>query len=201
MIALNTTQYHRIVVFAVKPKHSPKPEGRMHFPTLIAAALMAVSSSAQDTAYPPINLGTYGYPHGNQFVAWSPFTPTTTQDVTELADTHGAIQGTATWTAVRVYNTYVFDPICRNPFNITDDATNTTYYDLELACVDDNIDIHETVPQVTAVVDRKTSKTVEACRPVYTADPWEWYGQSSCNCGAGLAWQFACTPVETAQEE
>jgi hypothetical protein len=174
----------------------------MHFPTLIAAAALAVSSaSAEDTRYPTINLGTFGYPHGNQFVAWSPFTPTTTQDVTEVADTYGAIQGTATWTAIRVSNTFTTKPICRNPFNITSDATNITYYDLELACVDDNVDINVRVPQITAVVDRKTSKTVEACKPVFTKDPSEWWGQSSCNCGAGVAWQFTCNPVETADDE
>ncbi|KAH8763270.1 hypothetical protein F5883DRAFT_114597 [Diaporthe sp. PMI_573] len=171
----------------------------MHFATLITAAFLAVSS-AQDITYPTINLGTFGYPHGNQFVGWSPFTPTTTQDVSELCDTFGAIQGTATWTAIRVANTYVLDPICRKPFNITDDATNTTYYDLELACVDDNIDIHE-FPQVTAVVERKTSKTVEACAPVFTESPYEyWNGPCTHGGGAGLTWQFACSP-ETAEEE
>lgn len=160
----------------------------MHFSTLIAASFLAVAS-AQDTSYPPINLGTFGYPHGNQFVAWSPFTPTTTQDVGEVCDTRGAITGTATWTAVRVANTYVFDPICRNPFNITDDVTNTTYYNLELACVDDNIDIG-LEPQVTAVVDTATNKTIETCAPVPSADS---YSQCTIDRSAGLSWKFACS--------
>ncbi|OLN83284.1 hypothetical protein CCHL11_03025 [Colletotrichum chlorophyti] len=54
-----------------------------------------------------------------------------------------------------MYETYVFDPICHNPFNIPDDATNTTYRDLELACVDDNIPLYGQ-PDATAVVDRLT---------------------------------------------
>lgn len=171
----------------------------MHFPTLIAASFLAIASAQDTITYPKINLGRFGYPHGNQFVAWSPFTPTTTQDVVDLCDSNGAIQGTATWTAIRVANTYVLDPICRKPFNITDDATNTTYYDLELACVDDNIDIHKW-PQVTAVVERKTNRTVEACAPVPSTDPLEWYGECKSCCGAGLTWQFACAP-ETAGDE
>lgn len=170
----------------------------MHFTNLIAASFLAVAS-AQDISYPTINLGVFGYPHGNQFVAWSPFTPTTTQEVSEVCDSRGAIKGTATWTAIRVYNTYVYDPICRNPFNITDDATNTTYYDLELACVDDNISLYE-IPQVTAVVDRATNKTVEACAPVQTSEPNQWYGPCSSCCGAGVTWSFACS-AETAEAE
>lgn len=197
---------HRIVTVSSTPhnilpcahKVLPFPESKMHFPTLIAASILAVVS-AQDIDYPTINLGTFGYPHGNQFVAWSPFTPTTTQDVVELCDSAGAIQGTATWTAIRVANTYVLDPICRKPFNITDDATNTTYYDLELACVDDNIDIHA-FPQVTAVVERKTNKTVEACAPVPTVEPYDWYGACQSCCGAGLTWQFACS-AETVEDK
>lgn len=170
----------------------------MHFSNLIVASFLAVVS-AEDTSYPTINLGTFGYPHGNQFVAWSPFTPTTTQDVTELCDTYGAIQGTATWTAIRVANTYVLDPICRKPFNITSDATNTTYYDLELACVDDNIAIG-LMPQVTAVVERATNKTVEACAPVPSVNPYDWYGQCTAGGGAGVIWQFACS-AETVEDE
>lgn len=172
----------------------------MHFPTLLAVSSLALASAQEDTTYPTINLGTFAYPHGNQFVAWSPFTPTTTQDMSDLCDTNGAMQGTATWTAVRVVNTYVLDPICRRPFNITDDATNTTYYDLELACVDDDVDIYERVPQVTAVVERRTNRTVEACKPVYTESPYEWSGACTSCCGAGLSWHFTCNP-ETAGEE
>ncbi|GKT51119.1 uncharacterized protein ColSpa_11300 [Colletotrichum spaethianum] len=163
----------------------------MQFSTIISAAFLAIAS-AENTTYPPINLGRFYYPHGNQFVAWSPFTPTTTQEVAELCDSRGAIKGTATWTAVRVWNTYVFDPICRNPFNLTDDATNTTYYNLELACVDDNIPI-TAEPEVTAVVDRNTNKTIESCVPVPTDTGIG--GGVSCTRGAdgGLNFQFACS--------
>ncbi|KAK2052692.1 hypothetical protein LY76DRAFT_322872 [Colletotrichum caudatum] len=163
----------------------------MHFSLLFNAAFVAVAS-AKTTAYPPINLGRFYYPHGNQFVAWAPFTPTTTQEVAEVCDARGAIRGTATWTAVRVWNTYVFDPICRNPFNITDDATNTTYYNLELACVDDNIPI-TAEPEVTAVVDRNTNKTIEICAPVPT-DSAVGGGVSCSNpANGGLQFQYACT--------
>ncbi|GKT53001.1 hypothetical protein ColTof4_13027 [Colletotrichum tofieldiae] len=133
--------------------------------TIVGASFMAVAFAA----LPPISLGSIGYPHGSRFVAWSPFTPTTTQELVEVCDTRGAIKGTATWTEIRVYETYVFDPICRNPFNITDDATNTTYRNLELACVDDNIPLYA-MPEVTAVVDRTTNKTVETCVPVLKDD-------------------------------
>ncbi|TKW49115.1 hypothetical protein CTA1_2604, partial [Colletotrichum tanaceti] len=119
----------------------------MHFSTLLAATFAAVAS-AKDTAYPPIiNLGRFGYPHGHQIIAWSPFTPTTTQDVVKLCDTRGAVKGTATWTAVRTVNTYVLGPLCRKPFNLTDDDTGVTYTDLELACVDDDVDIREEDPE------------------------------------------------------
>ncbi|POS70654.1 hypothetical protein DHEL01_v210949 [Diaporthe helianthi] len=168
----------------------------MHFPALIAASFLAVVS-AENITYPDINLGIFGYPHGNHYVAWSPFTPTTTQDMSDLCTNKGSMRGTATWTTIRVVNTYALDPICRKPFNITDDSTNTTYYDLELACVDDNIDYYS-FPQVTAVVERKTNRTVEACAPVPTmADGHGWTGDCQFCCGAGLSWQYACTP-ETA---
>ncbi|KAJ0159737.1 hypothetical protein CTA2_9191 [Colletotrichum tanaceti] len=133
----------------------------MQLSAILGASLVAVAHAI----LPPINLGAIGYPHGSRFVAWSPFTPTTTQELVEVCDKRGAIKGTATWTEIRVYETYVFDPICRNPFNITDDATNATYRNLELACVDDNISLYAR-PEVTAVVDRTTNKTVETCVPV-----------------------------------
>ncbi|KZL87039.1 hypothetical protein CI238_02210 [Colletotrichum incanum] len=164
----------------------------MQLSTLTGASFLAVAS-AQNVSYPPINLGTLRFPHGNVFVAWSPFTPTKTQELIDVCDSRGAIKGTATWTAVRTYNTYVYDPICRNPFNITDDATNTTYYNLELACVDDNIPLTE-IPQVTAVVDRATNKTIETCVPARGNDDL----QLGPNClktpSESLYWDFACSP-------
>ncbi|WYZ35947.1 hypothetical protein EsH8_X_000594 [Colletotrichum jinshuiense] len=158
----------------------------MHFSTLVSAFFVA-AASAQNT-YPPINLGTYGFPHGNIFVAWSPFTPTTTQEVVDVCDAKGAIQGTATWSAIRTASTYVLKPICRNPFNITDDATNTTYFNLELACVDDNIDIG-LQPQVTAVVDTATNKTIETCVPAPIATTTGCHGTTF----ESFSWQFACS--------
>ncbi|GKT64753.1 hypothetical protein ColTof4_07150 [Colletotrichum tofieldiae] len=154
---------------------------------ILSTSFVAVSS----VALPPINLGYFDYPHGNQFVAWTPFTPATTQELTEVADLLGAIKGTATWTAIRTVNTYITDPICRNPFNITDDATNSTYLNLELACVDDNIPLWAQ-PEVTAVVDRTTNKTVETCIRV-TKDGGEWFAESTRYQGSSLVYAFACS--------
>ncbi|GKT48274.1 uncharacterized protein ColSpa_08455 [Colletotrichum spaethianum] len=164
----------------------------MQLSTTLGAYFVAVASAT----LPPINLGYFDYPHGNQFVAWTPFTPTTTQDLTEVVDTLGAVNGTATWTAVRTVNTYVTDPICRNPFNITDDATNSTYLNLELACVDDNIPIWAQ-PEVTAVVDRTTNKAIETCVPV-TKDGGEWFAQSTNLIGSSLVYAYACSEPNAA---
>ncbi|KAK1999413.1 hypothetical protein LX36DRAFT_574394 [Colletotrichum falcatum] len=165
----------------------------MHFFIPLTSAFVA-AVAAENTTFPPINLGRFSYPHGNQLVAFT-YTPTTTQEVVEVCDTNGAIRGTATWTAVRVWNTYVFDPICRHPFNITDDATNTTYYNLELACVDDNIPI-TAEPEVTAVVDRNANKTIETCVPVPTYNGLGDAVSCSKYAGAGLQYQYACVPPE-----
>ncbi|TQN66662.1 hypothetical protein CSHISOI_08791 [Colletotrichum shisoi] len=163
----------------------------MHFSTLIAAAFVAVAS-AKDVVYPPIiNLGRFGYPHGNQFIAWSPFTPTTTQDVVKLCDTRGSVKGTATWTAVRTVNTYVLDPICRKPFNLTDDDTGTTYRNLELACVDDDIPI-SAEPEVTAVVDRNTNKTVHTCTRVWADSEAGTSQGCTRSANGGVMYLYAC---------
>ncbi|KAK1676807.1 hypothetical protein BDP55DRAFT_660812 [Colletotrichum godetiae] len=158
----------------------------MQLSTLLGASFVAAASAA----LPPINLGYLSYPHGNLFVAWSPFTPTTTQEITDVCDTRGAVKGTATWTTIRAYNTYVFKPICRNPFNVTDAVTNTTYYNLELACVDDNIPLYAN-PEVTAVVDTKTNKTVETCVPV-SLNGQSTYGACSDHF-SGVSYSFACS--------
>ncbi|KAF4871690.1 hypothetical protein CGCSCA1_v009048 [Colletotrichum siamense] len=161
----------------------------MQLTTLVGASFVALAS-ALNTSYPPINLGYFSYPHGNLFVAWSPFTPTKTSDVQEVCDTSGAIQGTATWTSIRAYNTYVFDPICRNPFNVTDDATNTTYYNLELACEDDDIPLYAE-PEVTAVVDVATNRTIQTCVPAVVE------GENYASCSKapyqGVRFSFACS--------
>ncbi|KAF9881478.1 hypothetical protein CkaCkLH20_00624 [Colletotrichum karsti] len=161
----------------------------MQLSTLIGASFLAMAS-AQNTSYPPINLGYFSYPHGNQFIAWSPFTPTRTQEIEEVCDTYGAIKGTATWTSIRSYNTYVFDPICRNPFNITSDETGETYYNLEVACVDDNIELQGR-PEVTAIVDVATNKTVQTCVPAVVEG--ENYSSCSTYRGQGVQFSFACS--------
>ncbi|OLN81959.1 hypothetical protein CCHL11_08635 [Colletotrichum chlorophyti] len=161
----------------------------MQLSTLIAASFLAVASAA--TTYPPINLGRFGYPHGHHFVAWSPFTPTTTQELDDVCMKRGAIQGTATWTAVRVVNTYVLGPLCRKAFDITDDVTNITYTNLELACEDDNI-AWGIEPVVTAIVDRSTNKTIETCLPVPTDSPASLSGCRPLG-PEGLSFKFACS--------
>lgn len=161
---------------------------------LASAALLAAFTTAQtksshnDTALPPLNLGYFGYTHGNQFVAWTLPTPTT--PLLETCDTRGAginESATATWTSIRAYNTYVYKPICRNPFNITDPASGVEYYNLELACVDDNIALYAN-PEVTAVVDAGTNKTVETCEAVPSGNYVSCTGASEV-----LTWSFACS--------
>ncbi|KZL82757.1 hypothetical protein CI238_10092 [Colletotrichum incanum] len=159
----------------------------MQFSLTFTASFVAAASAA----LPPINLGYFDYPHGNQFVAWTPFTPTTTQELAEVANSLGAIKGTATWTAIRTDNIYTTDPICRNPFNITDDATNSTYLNLELACVNDDVPLWAK-PEVTAVVDRTTNTTVETCVPV-TQDGGAWFAESTKYIGSSLEYAFACS--------
>jgi len=139
-------------------------------------------------------LGYYALPQRvNQIVAWSPFTPTTTQELLDVCNEQGPAFGTPTWTVIRAASTFAYEPICRNPFSITDTDTNTTYNDLELACVDDDID-YNVSPQVTAVVDRATNKAVQTCvslqsdgRGLFT------------NCGGGfssaLYYDYACTSI------
>ncbi|GKT59296.1 hypothetical protein ColTof4_12413 [Colletotrichum tofieldiae] len=159
----------------------------MQLSVLLSASFAAVALASP----PPINLGYFSYPHTNEFVAWSPFTPTTTQELAEVCDAQGGFKGSATWTSIRTASTYVYEPICRNPFNVTDVVTNTTYYDLELACVDDNIDLAAR-PEVTAVVDRATNKEIETCVPVLKEDGTSWYE----TCGdfrSGLNYAFACS--------
>lgn len=80
-------------------------------------------------------------------------------------------------------------PICRNPFNLTDPATGVEYHGLELACVDDNVPL-SAQPEVTAVVEIRTNKTVERCTPV----PFVAGNYVSCT-GASevLTWSFACS--------
>ncbi|GKT47249.1 uncharacterized protein ColSpa_07430 [Colletotrichum spaethianum] len=122
---------------------------------------------------PPINLGYFSYPH-----------------TTKVCDAQGGFKGSATWSSIRTDSTYVCEPICRNPFNVTDVVTNTTYYDLELACVDDNIDLAAR-PEVTAMFDRVTNKEIETCVPVLK-DGASWYE----TCGdsrSGLEYSFACS--------
>ncbi|KAL0944728.1 uncharacterized protein CTRU02_202615 [Colletotrichum truncatum] len=163
----------------------------MQLSTLFGASLLAIASAQEtETSYPPINLGYFSFPHGNTFVAWSPFTPTKTQDVELVCDTSGAIKGTATWTGIRTYSTYVFKPICRNPFNITSDETGETYRNLELACEDDNVPLYAR-PVVTAVVDRATNKTIQTCVPAVVE------GDNYATCttfrGQGVSYEFACS--------
>ncbi|WYZ40796.1 hypothetical protein EsH8_IV_001137 [Colletotrichum jinshuiense] len=158
----------------------------MHLSVLLSASFVAVTSAS----LPPINLGYFSYPHTNEFVAWSPFIPTATQELAEVCDSQGGFTGTATWSSIRTASTYVYEPICRNPFNITDVVTNITYYDLELACLDDNIDLAAR-PEVTAVVDRATNEVIETCVPVLK-DGSSWYE----SCGdhrSGLSYDFACS--------
>ncbi|KAK1718183.1 hypothetical protein CaCOL14_010454 [Colletotrichum acutatum] len=127
----------------------------MQISTLSVAA--AVFQSFVKAAYPPNSLGTFAYSHGNQLVTENPSTQTTAQELVELCNSSGAIQGIATCTAICVANTYVFGLICRKPFSFTDDFTNRTYANLEPACVGDIIGIL-LEPDVTAVVYRNTKR-------------------------------------------
>lgn len=171
----------------------------MRFSSLLGASLMALSASAQNstnssTPLPPINLGYLSYPHGNQFMAWTLPTPTT--PLKETCDTRGAgVNGTATWTSIRAYDTYVTKPICRNPFNVSyEDFTTgrvTTFFNLELACEDDDIALQAN-PVVTAVVDVATNKTVESCSTAPVPSPTGGY-VSCTSAGEGLTWSFACS--------
>ncbi|KAK2052108.1 hypothetical protein LY76DRAFT_598861 [Colletotrichum caudatum] len=155
------------------------------------ASFTAIASAS----LPPINLGHAILLRTNLFVAWSPFTPTTTQD---LYDFCGPATSTRTWNAIRAVSTgYATGPVCRNPFNITDVDTGITYHDLELACVDDNLPWAYT-PQVTAVVDRATNKAVETCVPASFADGS--FLETFCDRGEGglsilLGYDFACKSV------
>ncbi|KAL0932613.1 uncharacterized protein CTRU02_211576 [Colletotrichum truncatum] len=160
----------------------------MQLSTLIGASFLAVAS-AQNTSYAPINLGYYYFPRGNFFVAWSPFTPTKTQEVVDTCLARGAVQGTATWSTIRErHSGYVLGPICRNPFNVTNDETGETYYNLELACTDDNIPIEQN-PTVTAVVDVASNKVVQTCVPAVV----EGGETATCNTWTGLEYAFACS--------
>ncbi|KAF6810128.1 hypothetical protein CSOJ01_06540 [Colletotrichum sojae] len=164
----------------------------MQLSTLIGASFVAVAS-ALNSSYPPINLGYYSFPHGNIFVAWSPFTPTKTSELLEVCDTSGAVKGTGTWTGIRTQSTYTLDPICRKPFNYTDASTGQKYYNVEAACEDDNIDIGLR-PVVTAIVDVASNTTVQTCVPVVASGELEetWVSCSAC-CSTGLQWSFACS--------
>lgn len=162
----------------------------MQLSTVLSASLVAVASAT----YPPINLGTYTTKWELSFIAWSPFTPTTTEEVTKVCDSHGALNGTATWTSVAAYdyyyNTNPVKPVCRNPFNITDDATGTTYYNLELACEDDSVSL-TAGPVVTAVVDGNTNKEIQKC--VQVPKSGAQYGACTEAYGGAVSYQFACT--------
>ncbi|EFQ33717.1 uncharacterized protein GLRG_08861 [Colletotrichum graminicola M1.001] len=163
----------------------------MQLSVLLGTASFAAVTSA---SLPPINLGHVLVMRENLSVAWSPFTPTTTQDLYDFCDPS---TGTRTWNAIRAVSSgYATGPVCRNPFNVTDVNTGITYYELELACVDDDIPWTAT-PEVTAVVDRATNKAVETCVPALFED-----GSSTetlCNTGGGysllLGYDFACTSV------
>nr|XP_036580408.1 uncharacterized protein CTRU02_09638 [Colletotrichum truncatum]KAF6788320.1 hypothetical protein CTRU02_09638 [Colletotrichum truncatum] len=160
----------------------------MKLAIISSASLMAVSS-AQEASYPPINLGYYFFPRGNMFVAWSPFTPTKTQDIVDVCQVSGATKGTATWTSIRAeHSGHVYEPICRNPFNITNDETGETYYNLELACTDDNIPLQET-PTVTAVVDVASNKVIQTCVPAVV----DGAKKATCNPYVVLDYSFSCS--------
>ncbi|KAK1981212.1 hypothetical protein LZ30DRAFT_593175 [Colletotrichum cereale] len=161
----------------------------MRLSILLGASCAAIASAS----LPPINLGYFAYQRDNEIVAWSPFTPTTTQELLDVCNERGPAFGTPTWSVIRAASTYAYEPICRNPFNVTDTETNTTYYDLELACVDDDID-YNLSPEVTAVVDRATNRAVETCVPVSLEDGSSWYT----SCGgfrSMLRYEYACTSV------
>ncbi|KAK2055032.1 hypothetical protein LY76DRAFT_596399 [Colletotrichum caudatum] len=132
----------------------------MQLPILLGASFVAVAAAS----LPPINLGNFAYDRTSEVVAWSPFTPTTTQELLDVCNEQGPAFGTKTWTVVQAISTIITKPLCRNPFNITDVETNTTYYDLELACADEDINLLLAY-QVTAVVDRATNRPVETCVP------------------------------------
>ncbi|TDZ38292.1 hypothetical protein CTRI78_v010881 [Colletotrichum trifolii] len=165
----------------------------MHFSSLIKASLLALAA-AQNVSYSPLSLGYFSYPHGNAFIAWSPFVPTKTSDIQDICDTAGAIKGTATWTAVRFYNTYAVDPICRKPFNYTSDETGERFYNVELACVDDDIEWTRR-PEVTAVVEVATNKTIQTCVPVVFPEGELTYSGCSPFSAQGVSYNFACNPV------
>ncbi|KAK2003317.1 hypothetical protein LX36DRAFT_707212 [Colletotrichum falcatum] len=160
----------------------------MQLSILLGASSAVLAAAA---SFPPINLGYYAMPQRvNQIVAWSPSTPTTTQELAGVCNEQGPFYGTPTWTAIRTVSTYAYAPVCRNPFSITDVETNTTYHDLELACVDDDIDWNAW-PEVTAVVDRATNEAVETCVPATGLEAW---------CGDGpfqhlLRYEWACKSV------
>lgn len=165
----------------------------MQLSTLIGASLVAVAS-ALNSSYPPINLGYYSYPRANTFVAWSPFTPTKTSELVETCDTRGAVKGTGTWSSIRTYSSQIVrDPICRNPFNLTDASTGKVYENLEVACEDDNISIYLR-PVVTAIVDVATNQTIQTCVPVVAGGELEnTYASCSSCCSVGLSWDFTCS--------
>ncbi|TDZ30045.1 hypothetical protein C8035_v003522 [Colletotrichum spinosum] len=139
-----------------------------------------------------INLGHYRFPHNDVFIAWSPFTPSTTEELDELCVKSGAIKGTATWSAVRTSSTDTTGPICGSPFNVTSDETGVTYRDLELACSDDNSE--GLASQVTAVVDAASKQTVQTCVPVLK-DGEEFYLHEGCSNyhGSSVSFNFACS--------
>ncbi|KAK2038291.1 hypothetical protein LZ31DRAFT_609057 [Colletotrichum somersetense] len=160
----------------------------MQLPILLGASFVAVATAS----LPPINLGRYAYPRTNEMVAWSPFTPTTTQDLLDVCNERGPASGSKTWTTIQAISTIINKPLCRRPFNVTDIETNTTYYDLELACADEHIDLL-TAWQVTAVVDRATNKPVQTCVPKSSED-----GIACTECAgfrSQLCYMYACTSV------
>ncbi|KAK0377364.1 hypothetical protein CPAR01_06540 [Colletotrichum paranaense] len=159
--------------------------------TIIAASSLALVS-AGNCSLPQINLGHFSFPHTNMFVAWSPYTPTTIQELDDVCVKAGAIKGTATWTAVRTASTYTSGPICGNPFNITSDETGVTYRNLELACSDDNSEGLAT--QVTAIVDATSQTTVQTCTPVLVdGQPFRLGDGCSNYRGSSLSFDFACS--------
>ncbi|KAK2033231.1 hypothetical protein LX32DRAFT_635403 [Colletotrichum zoysiae] len=159
----------------------------MQLPILLGASFVAVAAAS----LPPINLGYFAYDRTNEIVAWSPFTPTTTQELLDVCNEQGPAFGTKTWTTIRAVSTIVNKPLCRNPFNVTDVETNTTYYDLELACADEDEDLLNAY-QVTAVVDRATNKPVETC----VQKPLEGGGCTFCGgFRSMLCFDYVCTSV------
>lgn len=127
-------------------------------------------TSAQDTSAPypiPIALGYYAYPHGHQFIAWTPTTTTTTE-------------ACASRTVIQVDNSgYPSNPICDYPFDLNSDFTNLT-----LKCTDPTV---EEYPEVTAVVNSEGVQT-QVCEELQlTVYPTE------CDNAGSAVWQkFAC---------